>query len=428
MSYRERKIQGSILANLESPDVLAILGPRRVGKTTLLKMLHQEIRQRYTDRKATLFFDLTEPDQLTALNRDPRCFKEYCLFSGADPAKDLIVMVDEIQNLQNPSLFLNHVSGALPSIKLIVAGATTFSTRPFGKQMPATKAIFQLSPLDFDEFLLFKGREDLYDRRRGYHFKHFIDDKPGIDPAGAASIQSEMRMLFEEFILFGGYPKVVLSRSREEKIKRLREVMEAFELKSVNVFFNIANFAAFRSFFKSMAGSTGELLNVNALSRNMRIGRDTVRRYLAVLENAFMLKTLRPFHNNHSKELTKKPKCYFGDTGLRNYAIGNFTELRFRPDKDQLFENTIYCELAKNIGSGDQLFFWRTISRNEIDFVTAGRHHFAFDVAAMPNAQLKRSSGFRAFSKLYPEFNRFVINFEEFSCRDGITYLPGWMV
>jgi len=428
MKYRRRKIQGPILENLESPEILAILGSRLVGKTTLLKMLQQDIRERYAERKETLSFNLADPDQLTALNRDPKCFKEYCLFSGADPGKDLIVLVDEIQNLQKPSRFLNYVSETLPSIKLIVAGATSFSTRPFNQRMPEQKKVFHLAPLDFEEFLLFKGRSDLGARKREYHFKHFIDNQSRADAVGIASIQNEMRMLFEEFILFGGYPKVILSRSKDEKIKRLRELMEAFELKSANVLFNIANFAAFRSFFKSLAGSTGDLLNVNALSRTLRIGRDTVRRYLAVLEHSFMVKTLRPFHNNHSKELTKKPKFYFSDTGLRNFAIGNFTELRFRPDRDQLFENTIYCELDKNMSRDDHLFFWRTISRNEVDFVTTGQHHLAFEVEAMPNAQLKKSSGFRAFRKIYPDFKQFVVNFEEFSYRDEITYLPGWMV
>lgn len=428
MKIHKRKVQNQINKALDAPEVFVIFGSRQTGKTILLNMLDQDCRQQWGDKKDVLFFDLQNPDHLDALNRDPRYFAEYCQFNGADPEKELVVLIDDIHNLRNPVRFLSGVKKLEPSIKLIVSSAADFTEEKVPFKPPKHFRYFTLFPVDFEEFLRFKGKKSLCDARSELSYLNFVDNHSHIEKSSDDSLHQEMNLLFDEFILYGGYPKVVVSRSKKEKMNCLRELLESFELRSVNVLFNVANMSAFRSFLKLLAGDTGALLNVNALSRNLRIGRDTVRRYLAILEQSFMVTAVMPFHSNQTKELTKMPKIFFGDTGVRNFVINNFSELRFRPDKKQLYENTICCELMKNLHPKDQLFYWRTIARNEVDFVLTGKHNLAFDVKAEPNAHLAKRSGFNAFSKLYSNFQRFVVNFEEFSSHGDVTCVPGWMV
>jgi predicted AAA+ superfamily ATPase len=121
-----------------------------------------------------------------------------------------------------------------------------------------------------------------------------------------------MSVLFEEFIIYGGYPKVVSTGSRQDKLEELRELFETYELKDVNMLFDVVNILAFCNLFKLLAGSVGNLLNVNELSSTLGIGRDTIRRCLSILENSFIIHTLTPFHNNIRKELTKMPKVFLG--------------------------------------------------------------------------------------------------------------------
>jgi hypothetical protein len=122
------------------------------------------------------------------------------------------------------------------------------------------------------------------------------------------------------------------------------------------------------------------------------------------------------------------PKIFFLDTGLRNFALRNFSELSFRPDKGALFENAIFGELYKNLGVIDQLFFWRTISKTEVDFVLTGERKWAFEAKFASDIRLRQPAGLRAFAKTYPDFKQVVVTNDRFATNEGVSYLPDWMI
>ena len=428
MKLFKRKLQEKIKPWLDKPDIVGIFGARQVGKTTLLNLLKKEIKQKWGDSKNILTYNLEDADQLYALNRDPKYFNEYCILTGADSAKESIVLIDEIQYLDEPSHFLKYIADFEPSIKLIITGSTSINIKKYKDSVTGRKKLFTLFPLDFQEFLLFKRKNRLLSVVEKMKFRNFDLKKIDIDSERIEPVKRELGVLFEEYMLYGGYPKVVLAGAREEKLEELKELYEAYELKDVNILFNIANITAFRNLFKILAGSVGCLLNVNELSGTIGIGRDTVRRYLSVLENSFIIHTLQPFHNNIRKELTKMPKLFFQDTGLRNFALRNFSEISFRPDKGALFENAIFCELFKNLGVIDQLYFWRTISKSEVDFVFTGERKLAFEVKSSSASNIKVHKGLKAFKKIYSDFEQIVVTFDRFSRHDDIAYIPGWMI
>lgn len=428
MKLFNRKLLQKITPWLDKPDIIVISGARQVGKTTLLGLLKKEIEQKWGDSKNILTFNLEDTDQLYALNRDPKYFKEYCILSGADPARESIVLIDEIQYLDEPSHFLKYIADLEPSIKLVVTGSTSIHIKKFKDSVTGRKKLFTLFPLDFQEFLLFKGKNRLLSAVDKLKLKKFDFNKIAVDPERIEPVKREIGVLFEEYMLYGGYPKVVLASAREEKLEELKELYAAYELKDVNILFNIANITAFRSLFKVLAGSIDSLLNVNELSGTIGIGRDTVRRYLSVLENSFIINTLQPFHSNIRKELTRMPKLFFQDTGLRNFALRNFSEISFRPDKGALFENAIFSELFKNLSVIDQLYFWRTISKSEVDFVLFGERKLAFEVKSSSAPHIKVHKGLKAFKKIYSDFEQIVVTFDRFSRHDDITYVPGWMI
>jgi len=428
MQYFPRKLQKKIDPWLDKPDAIIILGARQVGKTTLLELLRDDLKKRWGDARNLLSFNLEDTDQLSALNRDPKYFREYLIFSGADPKKESLVMIDEVQYLNDPSHFLKYLADFESSIKLIVTGSASLATKRFKDGMTGRKKAFTLFPLDFKEFLLFRGNKRLLSVLEEFHFKNLASRKKAIDFERIKPFNQEMKVLFEEYVLYGGYPKVVLSRSHDDKLEELRELFETYELKDVNVLFDVANISAFRNFFKLLSGSMGNLLNINELSGTLGIGRDTIRRYLSILQHSFVVHTLFPFHTNIRKELTKMPKIFFLDTGLRNFALRNFTEISFRPDKGPLFENAIFGELYKNLGVIEQLFFWRTLSKTEADFILIGDQKWVFEAKLTPNHRLKQPAGLRAFSKIYPDFQQVVVTFDRLASNEEISYLPGWVI
>lgn len=428
MSFLQRKLQKEIQQWLDKPDIIVILGARQVGKTSLLSLLAEDMRGLWGDSKNILIFNLENADHLTALNRDPKYFKEYLIFSGADPKKDFVVMIDEIQYLDDPSHFLKYVADMEPSIKLIITGSTSIQIKKFKDGLTGRKKAFHLFPLDFQEFVLFKGKQHLVSVLKEFNFKNIISNHTKIDPQRILPFKNELETLFEEYILYGGYPKVALAGSREEKLRELEELFKTYELKDVNILFNVENITAFKNLFRLMAGNTGNLLNINEVSGTLGIGRDTVKRYLEILENTFIIHCLPPFHRNIRKELTKMPKLFFLDTGMRNFAIRNFSELGFRPDRGSLFEGAIFSELYKNLGIIDQMFFWRTLSKNEVDFILTGEQKAAIEIKLSPDSQLRQPAGLRAFREIYPDFKYVVATMNQFAHNEGVYYLPGWMI
>jgi predicted AAA+ superfamily ATPase len=428
MKYYPRKLQKKIYPWLDNPDAIIILGARQVGKTSLLELLKKDLIKKWGAAKNIITYNLEDSDQLAALNRDPKYFKEYLIFSGADPQKESVIMIDEVQYLNDPSHFLKYLADFEPTLKLIATGSTSLAIKRFKDGMTGRKKTFTLFPLDFQEFLLFKENRMLSSVLEEFHFRNLLLKKGEIDPERIKPFNNEMKALFEEYVLYGGYPKVVLTKSREDKLEELRELFETYELKDVNVLFDVANLSAFRNLFKLLAGSIGNLLNVNELSGTLGIGRDTIRRYLSILENTFIICVLPPFHSNIQKELTKMPKIFFLDTGLRNFALRNFTEISFRPDKGPLFENAIFGELYKNLGVIEQLFFWRTLSKTEADFILIGDQKWVFKAKLTPNRRLKQPTGLRAFCKIYPDFKQVVVTFDRLVSNEEVSYLPGWVI
>ena len=428
MKYLPRKLQKKIRPWLDKPDVLVILGARQVGKTSLLTLLEGDLKELWGDSKNIQTFNLEDADHLEALNRDPKYFKEYLILSGANPKKESVVMIDEIQYLNGPSHFLKYLKDLEPSIKLIVTGSTSIQIKKFRDGLTGRKKSFHLFPLDFREFVLFKGAGHLSSVVEKFNFKGILSNTTEIDPQRILPFKNDLGSLFEEYTLYGGYPKVVLAKSRDEKLLELQELFKTYELMDVNILFNVGNIQAFRNLFRLMASNIGNLLNVNEVAGTLGIGRDTVKRYLAILENSFILHALPPFHSNVRKELTKMPKLFFLDTGMRNFAVKNFTELSFRPDRGSLFENAVFGELYKDLGVIDQLFFWRTLSKNEVDFILTGDQKVAIEAKLSSDNQLRQPAGLRAFGHTYPEFKKLIVTMNQFAWNQSNYFLPAWMI
>ncbi len=158
-----------------------------------------------------------------------------------------------------------------------------------------------------------------------------------------------------------------------------------------------------------MAGQTGNLVNRNELANTIGVDNVTIDKYLYVLQNCFHAELVKPFFNNQRKELTKMPKVFFKDSGMRNIALNRLFDFRDREDQGQLIENYIFNRLAEKYDK-DSIRFWRTTDKQEIDFVisTSSNQGLAFEVKL--KCPETKPAGNKKFMENYSEYQLRIIS------------------
>ena len=384
-----RRKKHTIISNhISKREFTILIGARQIGKSTLLKQLFEELKQ---NGKAVFFLNLDRKDILEELNQNPENLLKICPLQSD---KKIIVFIDEIQYLDDATNFLKLLFDEYSTqLKIVATGSSAFYIdRQFNDSLVGRKKIFQMGTLDFEEFLLFKNRADLVNE-----ISQFKSKKK------SKSIQENLLWAYiDEFINYGGYPAVVLEENIEDKIELLREIRDSYIKRDV-LESGITDETKFYRMLMLLASQTGNLLNVNEISNTLRISNATVENYLYVLQKCFHITLLKPFYANLRKELTKMPKVYINDLGLRNVLINYFSPLEQRADKGAVLENFSFRLLSERFEE-DQIKYWRTADGNEVDFVIETSYLKGFAVEIKFSEQEAKTSKYNKFIQNYPDF------------------------
>jgi hypothetical protein len=249
-----------------------------------------------------------------------------------------------------------------------------------------------MGTLDFEEFLLFKGRNDLVEEVLKLKNKKKVK-----------SIQENVLWGYmDEFMNYGGYPAVVLENDIAQKIELLKDIRDSFIKRDI-LESGITDETKFYRMLMLLASQSGNLLNVNEISNTLRITNATVENYLYVLQKCFHISVVKPFYKNLRKELTKMPKVYLNDLGLRNVLINYFSPLEQRADKGMVLENLSFRLLSERFDQ-DQIKYWRTADGNEVDFVVETSYLKGFSVEVKFNEQDVKPNKYNKFTQNYPDF------------------------
>jgi predicted AAA+ superfamily ATPase len=276
-------------------------------------------------------------------------------------------------------------------IKIVATGSSAFYIDSrFKDSLAGRKRIFRLHTCSFDEYLELSGKTDLLDEKN--RVVQVADAK--------STLIDYLRIEWEEYMLYGGYPAVITEPDKQEKISRLKEIRDSFVKRDIQES-GVQNENAFYQLFRILAGQTGNLVNINEISSVLRIKNDTVVNYISVMRKCFHIALISPFFRNLRKELIKMPKVFLMDTGLRNCLLDNFQPLSMRADKGELWENTVFRLLAGKYDI-DSIRYWRTSSGNEIDFVLPDIST-PMAVEAKFNKSQIRKSKYKMFRDSYPD-------------------------
>lgn len=220
----------------------------------------------------------------------------------------------------------------------------------------------------------------------------------------------ELLEKFSEFLVFGGYPAVVLENDQEEKVSLLKDIKNSFLKRDIDES-GISDPDKFYNLLTLLAGQVGNLVNRNELANTISVDNKTIDKYLYVLQKCFHIEFVKPFYSNLRKELTKMPKLYFNDHGLRNVALNRFFDFKLRDDQGVLLENYVYKRL-RSIYETDTIRFWRTTDKKEIDFIinTSFKEGIAYEVKM--NCKKAKQRIFTKFKESYPNYSPEVISYD----------------
>lgn len=384
---KSRKIYPELKQNLENRKIIILTGSRQVGKTSLMKMLSNEI----PSKTKSIFVDMDIVSN-REFGESLEKFLDFLYLNGYEEKGAIFYcFIDEFQKVDGIGNIFKNLYDNYPNIKIIASGSSSLSIKNNMREgLAGRKFIFEIFPLDFEEFLTFKN-DDI--SQKVYRNIPRLKQKEINVPTGT-------QKYLEEFLTFGGYPEVALANNADDKKQILKSIFDLYIEKDIFGFSNIENFSAFKKLVEILAVLNGQKINYNSLSKEVGIHVKTLRNYILLLEETYLIRTMRPFYSNKKKELVKSPKVYFLDNGVRNFFLKNYSSMEKRIDKGAIWETYIFQEIIKNI-KDLPISFWRTKQGQEVDFIIGGQKLLPVEVKYKSTGKAREFGNLLSFMRLY---------------------------
>lgn len=305
---------------------IIVIGPRQVGKTTLIKSILSD--------KEFLF-----------LNGDDKTIVEALRGAGEFQIKRIVgnftnVFVDEAQKIENIGNILKIITDLMPQVQLYVSGSSSLEiNQAMQESLTGRKFEFEMFPISWSEF----------ERNVGY-------------------LSAENQL--EHRIIFGMYPDVI--NQPEMELQVLQNLTKSYLYQDILALTGIRKPEILDRLLVALALQMGSEVSYNELAQLLQIDKGTVLKYIDLLEKSYIVFTLQSFSRNLRNEIKNNRKVYFYDNGIRNAILNNFNPLEIRQDKGALWENFLLAERVKrNMYGGHycRSYFWRTQTQQEIDYI-----------------------------------------------------------
>jgi predicted AAA+ superfamily ATPase len=358
--YIHRQLEQEIAPFLSRREILAVIGPRQSGKTTFLHFLQHQLQEHKERVKFVTFEDK----------------KERSLFEESiDDFKKIAeqydrVIIDEFQYAADGGQKLKYLYDT-GKTRFIISGSSSLDlTFQTGRYLVGRIFNFLLRPFSFTEFLSVKDGE-LWSLRKKAGTTNLFAFK--IKNGFGQTFNHRLAEALEEYVLYGGYPAVVLAKTKAERQKVLASIADNYFLREIKDLLNLATDDELWRLTKILATQIGNLLNYQELSTTSSLNYPNLKKHLSILEKTYIVNLIKPFFTNPRTELVKNPKVYFTDLGLRNYFLDDFRPVKNRLDLGSLMENHAYNCLAEETLP---VKYWRSKSGAEVDFVVEKNQQF----------------------------------------------------
>ena len=370
------QLQRQRLAELVAPGkVVVVYGPRRVGKTTLLNRFAEAMR----------------PEALMVSGEDISV-RTYLESESIEMLRSFVsgrrtLIIDEAQHVRRIGLNLKLVVDHVPGLEVIASGSYSFKysfelAQQTGEPLTGRQFTLLLLPLSQMELQTIESRHETLAR-------------------------------LETRLIYGAYPEVVLLASDAQRAQYIKELSSAYLFRDILQLEGVRHADKLLRLLQLLAFQIGKDVSVAELAANLSLGKQTVERYLDLLEKAYIIYGRKGFSRNLRKEISKSRRYYFLDNGIRNGVITHFAPLSLRDDVGQLWENYVLAErMKRNIYQGRlvESYFWRTHDRQKIDLVeesdgrlAGAEMKWSAKSSAKPPAAWRRAYPESGYSVVHPE-------------------------
>jgi uncharacterized protein len=343
-----RSLTSTIKNKLGQGKAVILIGPRQVGKTTLLQSI--------ISKKSALSLDCDDP-----------VVRELLTLPSTEQIKTLLgkhklIFIDEAQRVNGIGITLKIIVDQFKDVQLLVSGSSSFElSNELNEPLTGRKWQYELLPISWEE----------YENELGF-------------------LKSEQQL--HNRLLYGFYPDVINNQGQEEEV--LSNLVESYLFRDILKFSHIRKPEVLDKLVQALAFQLGNEVSYNELAQMVGVDKNTINSYIDILEKGFVVFKLSTYSNNLRNEIKTNKKIYFYDNGIRNMIIGDFTDLRMRNDKGALWENFLISERVKQINYHQtyaRSYFWRTKQQQEVDYVEVKNGEiegFEFKWKAKPNAKL----------------------------------------
>ncbi|MDP2951366.1 MAG: ATP-binding protein [bacterium] len=342
----QRKLLNKIEKSLLTDEIVVVTGMRRVGKTTLLKMIFDKIPS-----QNKVFLDIENPVEQKIFEEEDynNIWANLKQFGISDNEKTYLFL-DEIQakpGIVNAIKYLyDHYK-----VKFFLTGSSSFYLKNlFPESLAGRKIIFELFPLDFEEFLIFRGA------------KKFFSSSFSTKEKGKNKIAHErLKKFYAEYLEFGGFPQVVLADTFEQKRGFLNDIFKSYFEKDVRSLADFRDIGIFRDLLLLLLQRVGSKLDISKLSAETGVSRATVYSYLSFLRGTYMIDLVPLYSKSVDRETAGAKKVYVCDNGF----LSQFSRLAV----GSLLENAVYLNLKQKGG----VKYYQKAGGSEIDFILDGK-------------------------------------------------------
>lgn len=332
-----RYLKEKITKRINSGKAIIVVGPRQTGKTTLIETI--------LESKDYLLLDGDDPKTRTLL-AEPNTEQIRTIIG-----KHKYIFIDEAQRIEGIGLTMKIITDRFKSVQLFASGSSAFDlSNKLNEPLTGRKWECHLFPISWEE----------YENHHGYlHAEQNIENR----------------------LLYGFYPDVLNNVGDEVSV--LRNLVNSYLYKDILSYADIRKPAVLDKLVQALALQVGSVVNYSELAQIVGVDKNTVSKYIDILEKGYIVFRLGSFSRNVRNEIKTNKKIYFYDNGIRNMVIGNFNPLELRTDKGALWENFLISERIKQIEYKQSLartYFWRTRQQQEVDFVEEnGGRIFGFE-------------------------------------------------
>lgn len=342
-----RTVLSSLIDHVSEPEITLITGPRQSGKTTLMRIMMEQLEKQ---NEKYIYLNLDIEADFRKIEDQEKFIQLLQLELGTKGRS--YVFIDEIQRKTDGGLFLKGLYDSNIPYKFIVSGSGSVELKEkVSEGLAGRKRTFNVNPLSLQEFINFRTKYKYENNLREY-----------------LKLNGMNQTLLDEYLHYGGYPRVVLEEKADKKQDALASIYESFIDKDIKELLDVQNTFAIADILALLSVRIGQLSHTGDITEKVALHHETVKKYLYYLEKTYILKSARPFYTNREQELVKSTMFYFLDTGMRNYVYNRLQHYDSIISGSMLFQNCVYSLLGNRFPQSD-ILYWRTKDGAEVDFV-----------------------------------------------------------